>query len=334
MTTDPDARTGGLRPFRFAAGGEGNRDEGGARKFVALAQRAQEYGYDTFAVPDHIENQVGPLAALGALSQATSTIRLATTTLAAGLRHPVVVAKEATTIDVLSKGRLEFGIGASWLAEDFAAAGIPFGTPGQRLRQLDEAVTILDVLLRGQECTFSGEFYDVKGVVGTPRPRQGPRPPIQIGAGGPKMLELAAKHADIISVATGSTPDGKLKLSDMRMDKTIERVDRIRQAAGERFDDIELGWTIATILITEDRISTAEMVIGAIDSGFPPNVAKDTDITVDDILESPYIMCGTFEEIAEQVRTVRERTTMSYVGVFPTQMDAFAPVIPILREAE
>ncbi|WP_045821171.1 LLM class F420-dependent oxidoreductase [Williamsia herbipolensis] len=331
MTTDAAATTPALRPFRFAAGGEGNRDEGGARKFVALAQRAEEYGFDTFAIPDHLENQVGPLAALGALSQATSTIRLATTTLAAGMRHPVVLAKEATTIDVLSKGRLELGIGASWLREDFESAGIPFGTPGERLRQLDEALQILDVLLRGQECTFSGDYYQVKGVVGAPRPRQGPRPPIMVGAGGPRMLELAAQHADIISVATGSTPDGLLKLSDMTIEKTIERVDRIRRAAGSRFDDIELNWTIATILITDDRASTAEMILGAIDSGFPPNLAKDAELTVDDILASPYIMCGSFEEIADQIRTVRERTTMSYVGVFPTQMDAFAPVIPLLR---
>ncbi len=332
MTTSDT--TSSPRPFRFAAGGEGNRDEGGARKFVALAQRAEEYGFDTFAIPDHLENQVGPLAALGALSQATSTIRLATTTLAAGLRHPVVLAKEATTIDVLSKGRLELGIGASWLREDFDAAGIWFGTPGERLAQVDEALTILDVLMRGQECTFHGKYYDVEKVVGAPRPRQGPRPPIMVGAGGPRMLEMAAKHADIISVATGSTPDGRLKLSDMTMEKTVERVDRIRQAAGERFEDIELNWTIATILVTDDRVSTAEMVLSAIDSGFPPNMAKDADLTVDDILSSPYIMVGSFEEIAEQIRLVRERTTMSYVGVFPTQMDAFAPVIPILREGE
>ncbi len=331
MTTDAAAPTPALRPFRFAAGGEGNRDEGGARKFVALAQKAEEYGFDTFAIPDHLENQVGPLAALGALSQATSTIRLATTTLAVGMRHPVVLAKEATTIDVLSKGRLELGIGASWLQEDFEAAGLPFGTPGERLRQLAEALTILDGLMRGQEVTFSGEFYEVTGVVGTPRPRQGPRPPILVGAGGPRMLELAARHADIISIATGSTPDGKLKLSDMTIEKTIDRVERVRRAAGPRFDQIELNWTIATILVTDDRVSTAEMVLGAIDGGFPPNVAKDADLTVEDILASPYIMCGTFEEIAEQVRSVRERTGMSYVGVFPTQMDAFAPIIPILR---
>lgn len=322
----------GLRKFRFGAGGEGNKDEGGARKFVKLAQTAEEYGYDTFAIPDHLGNQVGPLAALGALTQATDNIRLATSVLANGFRHPAVLAKEATTIDVLSKGRLELGIGSGWMKDEFDKAGIEFGTPGERIRRLDEALTILDALMRGETVDFEGEFYRIRGLEGSPRPRQGPRPPIAVGGGGPKMLALAAKHADIISVATGSTPEGKLRLSDMTLAKTKERVDRIRQAAGDRFDEIELNWTIATIVVTDDRVATAEMALKALDQGYPPNIERDVDLSVDDILSSPYLAFGSFEEIAEQIREVRRQTTMSYVGVFPTQMDAFAPVIPLLRE--
>lgn len=320
-----------LRKFRFGAGGEGNKDEGGARKFVKLAQTAEEYGFDTFAVPDHLGNQVGPIAALGALSQATSTIRLATSVLANGFRHPALLAKEATTIDVLSKGRLELGIGAGWMRDEFDKAGIPFESPGVRIRQLDESLTILDRLLRGETLDFDGEFYQIKGLEGTPRPRQGPRPPIAVGGGGPKMLALAAKHADIISVATGSTPDGQLRLSDMTMAKTIERVETIQAAAGDRFEEIELNWTIATIVVTDDREATAEMALKALDQGYPPNIHRDVELSVDDILTSPYLAFGSFEEIAEQIREVRRQTTMSYVGVFPTQMDAFAPVIPLLR---
>ncbi|SIS21153.1 LLM class F420-dependent oxidoreductase [Williamsia sterculiae] len=324
--------SGTLRKFRFGAGGEGNRDEGGARKFVKLAQTAEELGYDTFAIPDHLGNQVGPLAALGALSQATSRIRLATSVLANGYRHPALLAKEATTIDVLSKGRLELGIGAGWMKEEFDKAGIEFEPAGVRLRRLDESLTVLDGLLRGEEVNFDGEFYQIKGLVGSPRPRQGPRPPIAVGAGGPKMLALAARHADIISVATGTTTEGKLRLSDMTIDKTVERVDRIRAAAGDRFDEIELNWTIATIVVTDDREATAEMALAALDNGYPPNIEVDAKLSVEDVLSSPYLAFGSFEEIAEQIREVRRRTTMSYVGVFPTQMEAFAPVIPLLRE--
>ncbi|RJO77101.1 LLM class F420-dependent oxidoreductase [Nocardia panacis] len=321
-----------LRKFRFAAAGEGNKQEGGARKFVQTAQQAEEYGYDTFVVPDHLGDQIGPLAALGALSQATETIRLGTSVLANPFRHPVVLAKELATIDVLSKGRLEVGIGAGWKQDEFEQAGIEYESPGKRLARLDETLTILDVLLRGQECTFEGKYYQVHGLKGTPRPRQGPRPPICTGGGGPKMLALAAKHADIISVVPVTTKQGKGLLSSITLDKAIEKVNLIKAAAGDRFDQIELNWAITAVVITDDREKTAEMALSALDRGLSPLLEVDVQLTVEDILNSPYVAIGSFEEIAEHLRRVRQLTSMSYVGVFPTQMDAFAGVIPLLRD--
>ncbi len=320
------------RAFRFAAAGEGNQQEGGARKFVKLAQQAEEYGYDSFAIPDHLGPQVGPIAALGALAVATDRIRIGTSVLANGFRHPVVLAKDAATIDVLSRGRLELGVGAGWIKSEFDAAGIAYESPGVRLEKLDETLTILDVLLRGQECHFEGKHYQVRGIKGTPRPRQGPRPPLVTGGGGPKMLRLAAKHADIISVVPRTTKTGKGLLSGITLEKTIEKVNLIKEAAGDRFADIELNWTITAVVITDDRERTAEMALTALDKGLHPDLEVDVQLTVDDILSSPYVAIGTFEEIAEQIRNVRRSTSMSYVGVFPTQMDAFAPVIPLLRE--
>ncbi|MER5838496.1 LLM class flavin-dependent oxidoreductase, partial [Streptomyces sp. NPDC002130] len=143
-----------LRKFRFAAGGEGNAEEGGARRFVKLAQKAEELGYDSFMIPDHLGNQVGPIAALGALAVATDKIRLGTAVLANGFRHPAVLAKDAATIDVLSGGRLELGIGAGWMKEEFDKGGIAYESPGVRIEKLEESLQILDTLLRGQECTF------------------------------------------------------------------------------------------------------------------------------------------------------------------------------------
>ncbi|KZM68281.1 LLM class F420-dependent oxidoreductase [Nocardia terpenica] len=320
------------RPFRFAAAGEGNPQEGGARRFIRLAQQAEEYGYDSFAIPDHLGPQVGPIAALGALAVATDRIRIGTSVLANGFRHPVVLAKDAATIDVLSRGRLELGVGAGWLSDEFDAAGIAYETPGVRLEKLDEALTILDVLLRGQECHFEGRHYRVRGIKGTPRPRQGPRPPLATGGGGPKMLRLAAKHADIISVVPVTTRHGKGLLSGITLDKTIEKVNLIKEAAGDRFADIELNWTITAVMITDDRERTAEMALSAIEKGLHPDLEVDVRLSVEDILTSPYVAIGTFDEIAAQIRNVRQLTSMSYVGVFPTQMDAFAPVIPLLRE--
>lgn len=320
-----------LRAFRFAAAGEGNPQEGGARKFIKLAQQAEDFGYDSFAVPDSLGPQVGPIAALGALAVATDRIRIGTSMLANGFRHPVVLAKEAATLDVLSRGRLELGVGAGWLADDFHAAGIAFESPGTRLERLDETLTILDVLLRGQECRFEGKHFQVRGIRGTPRPRQGPRPPLATGGGGPRMLALAAKHADIVSVIPPSTPDGKMSLSGITLDRTLERVNMVKAAAGRRFAEIELNWTITAVIVTDDRERTAAMALDAIDKGLHPNLKVDVRLSAEELLESPYVAIGTHEQIAEQVRRVRQLTSMSYVGVFPTQMEAFAPVIPLLR---
>ncbi|MCX5042240.1 LLM class F420-dependent oxidoreductase [Aldersonia sp. NBC_00410] len=331
MTAAETAPAAPLRKFRFAAGGEGNPEEGGARKFIRLAQQAEDYGYDSFMIPDHLGPQVSPIAALGALAVATEKIRLGTAVLANGFRHPAILAKDAATIDVLSKGRLELGIGAGWMKEEFDKAGIAYDRPGLRIEKLDEALTILDVLLRGQECNFEGKHYQIRGLKGSPRPRQGPRPPLAVGGGGPKMLALAAKHADIVSVVPVTTAEGKLRLSGITMEKTVERVELIKQAAGARFADIELNWTITTIVITDDREKVAEMALAALDKGFPPNMDVDVQLSVEEILNSPYIAIGTFEEIADQVRAVRAQTGMSYVGVFPTQMDAFAPIITLLK---
>ncbi|GAA4484225.1 LLM class F420-dependent oxidoreductase [Rhodococcus olei] len=315
------------RKFRFAAGGEGNADEGGARRFVKLAQKAEELGYDTFMIPDHLGNQVGPIAALGALAVATEKIRLGTAVLANGFRHPAILAKDAATIDVLSGGRLELGIGAGWMKEEFDKAGIEYDRPAVRIAKLEETLQILDTLLRGQECNFEGQYYRIAGLKGSPRPRQGPRPPIAVGGGGPKMLALAAKYADIISVAPPTSKDGRMLFSGITMEATAARVERIREAAGDRFGDIELNWTITTIMPTEDREAMAEMAVAALLNGYPPNIELDVTPTVEDILRSPYLAIGTYEEIADQIRNVRARTSMSYVGIFPTQMEAFAPVV-------
>ncbi|ORI25139.1 LLM class F420-dependent oxidoreductase [Rhodococcus sp. 1168] len=320
-----------LRPFRFAAGGEGNAEEGGARKFIKLAQLAEELGYDSFMIPDHLGNQVGPIAALGALAVATEKIRLGTAVLANGFRHPAILAKDAATIDVLSGGRLELGLGAGWMRDEYDKAGITYDRPGVRIEKLEESLQILDTLLRGKECNFEGKHFKITGLKGSPRPRQGPRPPICVGGGGPRMLALAAKYADIISVVPSSTKDGKLRLSGMTLEKTIERVELIREAAGERFDEIELNWAITTIVVTDDREQMAEMALAALDNGYPPNVDVDVKLSIEDILTSPYLAFGTYEEIADQIRNVRAKTTMSYVGVFPTQMEAFAPVIELLK---
>ena len=165
------------------------------------------------------------------------------------------------------------------MKEEFDKGGIAYEQPRRPHR---EARRVSDRFstrcCAARSATFEGKHYQISGLKGSPRPRQGPRPPIAVGGGGPKMLALAAKHADIISVATPTNAEGKLLLSGITMEKTIERVERIREAAGERFDEIELNWTITMIVITDDREQTAEMALAALDQGFPPNIEVDVKL--------------------------------------------------------
>jgi probable F420-dependent oxidoreductase len=343
MTTHPspsatETQAPGVKPFTFAAAIEGNQHEGGVRRLVKNAQLAEEYGYDGVVVPDHLGNQAGPFAALGALAASTKKIRLGTSVLANPLRHPVVVAKESTTVDVLSGGRFELGIGAGWIKSEFDQAGIEFLSGPERLAQLEEALIVLDVLLRGQEVHFKGKYYQVDGIKGTPRPRQGPRPPIAVGGGGPKILKLAAKYADTVSIATRSTPAGKMLMSDFTLEATQRRVEIVKEAAGERFKDITLNWALAAVVLTDDRESIADMAISMLEQGeasknadFADKIEVDRPLTKEEFLNSPYLAIGTAEEIADQLRKTRAETGLSFAGVFPTQMEAFSPVVEILK---
>lgn len=148
------------------------------------------------------------------------------------------------------------------------------------------------------------------------------------------MLRFAAQHADIVSVAVPTTADGRMVLSEMTLEKTKKRVDIIRDAAGERFSNLELNWTIAFVVVTDDRVRTAQTALEAMNrqlGDISKMVIVDKDLTVDDILQSPYLAIGSFEEIADHLRLVREETSMSYVGVFPTQAESLYPVVSELR---
>lgn len=315
-----------VRPFRFGASGQGS-EPGGPAALPQLARRIEAMGYDVFLVPDHLGDQLAPLPALAAVACATERIRLGTMVLANDFRHPALLAKEAATVDIVSGGRLELGIGAGWMRDEFDAAGIPFDAPRPRIERLGEAVTVLTGLWSGKPVTFEGEHYRVDGLVGSPRPVQRPRPPLAIGGGGPRVLELAARHADIVSVAVRSTPKGRLRAGDLTLAAAAGRVEHVRRHAGDR--DIELNWPITSVVLTEDRRAVAEAHLDAFATGHP-DIELDVPLTVDDVLDSPYLALGTPAQIAEQLRHVRDVTGMSYPAVFPTHAEAFAPVVELL----
>ncbi len=285
-------------PFRFGLQAKGPADP---IAFRQLARRAEDLGWSALTMADHIDEALAPVPALMAAADATTSLRLGTMVLCNDLRHPAVAAKDAATLDLLSGGRLELGIGAGWQASDYAATGIPFDRPSARIDRLEEAIGRLTAL-------FADE---------SPAPIQKPRPPIVVGGGGEKILRLAARCADVVAInvnlAAGviderAFPDGTPEATDRKLTW-------IRDAAGDRFDQLELQARIHLAAITDDREGVVEQTAPAF--GLTPEQARGT----------PHALVGSVEEICEQLLERRSRWGISYVTLGHDQLDAFAPVI-------
>ena len=281
------------------------------------ARAIESMGYAAFYVPDHFGDQFAPFAALQAAADATTTLRVGPLVLDNDYRHPVVVAKEAATLDILSDGRLDFGIGAGWLISDYEQSGMPYDSPGVRIERLGEAINIIKGLFRGGPFSFSGKHYTIKDLEGQPLPLQRPHPPFLIGGGGRKMLQLAAREADLINVnfdLREGTPNPKVAKTGLA-EATDEKLRWIREAAGDRIDEIELGVWILQAHVTEDRESLA--------AGLAPLVGLDQS----DVLASPHVMVGTPEQIAEDLVGRRERYGISHIVVPGDAAEALSPVV-------
>jgi probable F420-dependent oxidoreductase len=288
-----------------------------AREWAELARRAEDLGYSTLTCADHLDDQFAPVPALAAAAMATSTIRLGTLVLANDYRHPVVAAKDAATLDVLSEGRLELGVGAGWMTSDYETAGIPLDPPGTRLERLAEGLAVMRGLFADGPFSFEGEHYRIDGLEGFPKPIQRPGPPIVLGGGGPRMLRLAAREADVVGInvnlAVGVIDERAG--ADATEEATHAKIDLVRQAAGDRFDDIELQVRVHVVAVTDDRDGMAELLAPAL--GISPAAA----------LASPHAIAGTPDQIIDDLRARRERWGISYLGVSVDALDALAPVV-------
>ena len=234
-------------------------------------------------------------------------------------RHPVVLAKEAATLDALSGGRLELGLGAGWLREEYDQAGMPFDAGGVRVGRLEESLRVLKGLFAGSPFTFSGTHYSINGLRSFPEPVQRPHPPILVGAGSRRMLGIAGREADIVGILPKALPDGTIS-EDMqeRSPETIARkVDWIREAAGDRFAEIELSM-IVSVIVADDHRAVAERV--AAKRGWGATGAER-------VLEMPSLLLGSLDRIADELRARRERFGFSYYVVSDEDMEAFSPVV-------
>lgn len=304
------------RPFRFGVQCSTPPDYS-PKAWAELARTCEDLGYSVLTVADHFDDQYAPMPALMAAADATTTLRVGALVLCTDYTHPVVIAKQAATIDLLSGGRFELGLGAGWMTTDYAQAGIPLDSAGTRIGRLEEAVTVIDGLWSDEPCTFDGSHYQVTALDGRPKPLQQPRPPILIGGGGRKVLSLAARHADIVGlnvdlrrgvIDAGAGPNA----TD---DATEEKLGWIRDAAGPRFASLELHVRVHLAAVTDDRRSMADALGPAF--GLSPQQA----------LRSPHAVAGTVDEIAEDLRDRRERWGISYIGIGLDAMRELAPVV-------
>lgn len=303
-----------LRPFRFGVQANGAADRG---SWVALARKAEDLGFAVLTTADHIRDQFAPTPALMAAAEATTTLRVGTLVYANDFRHPTVLAMEAATLDLLSEGRFELGLGAGWMTTDYEQTGIPLDPPGTRVGRLAEAITVLKGLFADGPVDFAGEHYTITGLEGTPKPVQKPHPPIMIGGGGPRVLRLAGSEADIVGL-NFNLAGGQIDASvgpDGTADRTAEKIGWIREAAGHRFDQIELHVRIHLAVVTDDRAALAEQLAPAF--GLSPAAA----------LSSPHSLAGTVDQIVDDLIEQRERLGISYIGLSADSMDDMAPVI-------
>jgi len=285
-------------------------------EWTRLARRMESLGYSGISMPDHLWPQFAPIPALAAVAVATSRPRVTMAVLANDFRNPVLLAKEAATLDVLSGGRLDLGLGAGWREDDYRQAGIAFDRPSTRIERLVEAVTIIKRLFEGEQLTFHGKYYDVEGYQLTPLPVQRPRPKLVLGGGAPKMLSAAAQHADIVSIVT----DNRRRTGrNQNGNATFEAVDRatgwIAEAAPDRFDNLELNVRILHVNVGADRS------IAAVES------ASTFGLPADEIARSPFCAVGTADQVADHVRSIRDRLGISYFTVSAAAAEALAPVV-------
>jgi probable F420-dependent oxidoreductase len=304
------------RPFRFGVQAALTPT---AAEWTDLAKRVEALGYDTFSVPDHIGGRFSWAPALMAAAAATTTLRIGTLVLDNDFRHPALTASEAATLDVLSNGRLELGIGAGWMLEDYTSSGIPFDSPGVRVDRLEESLKIIKPLLRGESVTLNGTYYQVTDLQGTPAPVQKPSPPIFLGAGGKRMLALAAREADIVGIAPPALPQGGLDL-DIAAESVARQVSYLRESAGDRINDLELQMLNQYLDVTDHPRDAAEAK------------AEEWGLSVDVITDSPHMLIGSVESIVETLLERRERFGISYIVVRPPVMEAFAPVVSQLHD--
>jgi probable F420-dependent oxidoreductase len=282
-----------------------------------LARKTEDLGYSTLYMPDHLDDQWAPMIALTLAAEATSALRVGTLVLDNDFRHPVVLAKEAATLDLITGGRFELGMGAGWQRTDYDHSGIAMESAAVRIERLAESLEIMRSMWSEGHADFVGKHYTVQGALGSPSPATSGGPPLVIGGGGRRVLTLAGRYADIASIVPSLAAGviGAEVAAESVVEKYSDRVEWVRQAAAGRADEIEM------------QCWTAAVQVGPNGDELIDQLAPAFGLTPDQLRAAPIALIGTVKEIVETLRERRESLGFSYIVVHEAEMEALGPVI-------
>jgi probable F420-dependent oxidoreductase len=296
---------------------------GSGKELTEHARKAEALGYSTFFVPDHfVDHDLAPTVALAHVAAVTDTLRVGPLVLGNDYKHPVVLAREMATLDLLSDGRLELGIGAGWMTADYEKAGIQLDRPGVRISRLAESISILKGLFAPGPFTFLGDHYRVTELDGMPKPAQGADLPFLIGGGGKKILGLAAREAKIVGInANLRTGEGESRETAQSLipAATDQKLAWLREAAGDRFSDLEIQTLLGFVHVTDNA------------SGIAKAMADSFGLSESDAMLAPATLVGSVDGIIELLEQRRERWQMSYIVVPVESTETLAPVVARLE---
>ena len=302
------------RPFRF---GVQLSTAPSAAAWATLARRAEDLGYSSLFLPDHFGGQLAPVPAMQAAADATTSLKVGCLVFDNDYKHPVVLAKEIATIDVLSGGRVELGIGAGWMNSDYEQSGIQHDRAGGRIDRMEEGIAVLMGLFADGAYSFEGDHYRITGLDGQPKPVQRPHPPILIGGGAERVLTIAGREADIVGI-NPSIASGQVDADAARSgaaDVTDQKLDWVRAAAGDRYTNVEINMLIFAAVLTDDP------------AGTKASMAPLFGLEPSDIDDYPHAWIGTIDSICDDLQKRRERWDVSYLVVQGDAMEAMAPVV-------
>jgi probable F420-dependent oxidoreductase len=304
-----------MHPFRFAV------QQGSARsgeRWIALARRAESLGYDVLVMPDHLGRQLSPFAALAAAAASTTRLRVGAFVFANDYRHPLMLAREAATLDLLSGGRFEMGLGAGWMTGDYRQLGMEYHPASRRIDRLAEATPLIKRLLAGETVTHRGEHYQLDRASVGVEIVQKPRPPLAIGAGGPRMLKLAAREADIVGLVPGFDAHGRVRVRKATESATAHKMALIREAAGDRFERLEINLWLGDAGL----VGSGNSLVGSVTAAarWAPTA----------IYGSPYVLYGTLNSVRQRLLRRRDKLGISYYTIPSHAMESMAPLVEAL----